>query len=108
MKTRKEAIAFCRSFAGVYEDYPFHDDNWTVMRHTKNKKTFAFIYERNGCTWINVKVDPEWRDFWRNAFSAVLPAYHMNKTHWNSIILNGTIPEEDIKRMIGESYDLTA
>ena len=108
MKTRKEAIAFCRSFAGVYEDYPFHDDNWTVMRHTKNKKTFAFIYERNGCTWINVKVDPEWRDFWRNTFSAVIPAYHMNKTHWNSIILNGTIPEEDIKRMIGESYDLTA
>ncbi|MDI9243147.1 MmcQ/YjbR family DNA-binding protein [Fusibacillus kribbianus] len=108
MKTRQEAIAFCRSFAGVYEDYPFHDDNWTVMRHTKNKKTFAFIYERNGCTWINVKVDPEWRDFWRNTFSAVIPAYHMNKTHWNSIILNGTIPEEDIKRMIGESYDLTA
>ena len=107
MKTRQEAIAFCRSFAGVYEDYPFHDDNWTVMRHTKNKKTFAFIYERNGCTWINVKVDPEWRDFWRNTFSAVIPAYHMNKTHWNSIILNGTIPEEDIKRMIGESYDLT-
>ena len=108
MKTRQEAIAFCRSFAGVYEDYPFHDDNWTVMRHTKNKKTFAFIYERTGCTWINVKVDPEWRDFWRNTFSAVIPAYHMNKTHWNSIILNGTIPEEDIKRMIGESYDLTA
>ena len=108
MKTRQEAIALCRSFAGVYEDYPFHDDNWTVMRHTKNKKTFAFIYERNGCTWINVKVDPEWRDFWRNTFSAVIPAYHMNKTHWNSIILNGTIPEEDIKRMIGESYDLTA
>ena len=108
MKTRQEAIAFCRSFAGVYEDYPFHDDNWTVMRHTKNKKTFAFIYERNGCTWINVKVDPEWRDFWRNTFSAVIPAYHMNKTHWNSIILNGTISEEDIKRMIGESYDLTA
>ena len=78
------------------------------MRHTKNKKIFAFIYERNGCTWINVKVDPEWRDFWRNTFSAVIPAYHMNKTHWNSIILNGTIPEEDIKRMIGESYDLTA
>ena len=78
------------------------------MRHTNNKKTFAFIYERNGCTWINVKVDPEWRDFWRNTFSAVIPAYHMNKTHWNSIILNGTIPEEDIKRMIGESYDLTA
>ena len=108
MKTRQEVIAFCRSFAGVYEDYPFHDDNWTVMRHTENKRAFAFVYERNEYIWINVKVDPEWRDFWRNAFSSVVPAYHMNKNHWNSIILDGTIPEDDVRRMISESYDLTA
>ena len=38
----------------------------------------------------------------------MIPAYHLNKTHWNSIILDGTILEEEVKRMIGESYDLTA
>lgn len=38
MKTRKEMIAFCLTFKGVYEDYPFHDDNWTVMRCKGNKK----------------------------------------------------------------------
>lgn len=38
MKTRKEVIAFCRTLKGVYEDYPFHDDNWTVMRCKGNKK----------------------------------------------------------------------
>ena len=55
---------------------------------------------------MNVKVDPEWRDFWRNTYSSVIPAYHQNKEHWNSIILDGTIPDTDIKRMIAESYDL--
>lgn len=107
MEKREEAIAFCRTFANVYEDYPFHDDNWTVMRHNGNKKSFACIYERQGNIWINVKCNLEWRDFWRNAYSSVVPAYHMNKEHWNSIILDGTVPDNDIKRMIGESYDLT-
>ena len=72
-----------------------------------NKKTFALIYDKDGYVWINVKCDPEWREFWRNAFESVVPAYHMNKTHWNSIILDGSVPDKDIQRMIGESYDLT-
>jgi O-6-methylguanine DNA methyltransferase len=53
-----------------------------------------------------VKVDVQWRDFWRDAYDAVLPGYHQNKEHWNTIVLDGTIPDEDIKRMIAESYDL--
>ena len=107
MRERKEAIKYCLTFKDVYEDYPFHDSNWCVMRHKRTKKTFALIYEKDNNIWINVKCDPEWRDFWRNTFSSVVPAYHMNKTHWNSIILDGSIPEKDIRRMIGESYDLT-
>ena len=107
MRTRQEAIQYCHSFQDVYEDYPFHDDNWCGMRHKKNKKTFALIYDKDGYVWINVKCDPEWREFWRNAFESVVPAYHMNKTHWNSIILNGSVPDKDIRCMIRESYDLT-
>lgn len=72
-----------------------------------NKKTFALIYDKDGYVWINVKCDPEWREFWRNALESVVPAYHMNKTHWNSIIPDGSVPDKDIQRMIGESYDLT-
>ncbi|MDD4690291.1 MAG: hypothetical protein PHE51_11185 [Eubacteriales bacterium] len=45
MNKREEAIEFCKTFEDVYEDYPFKDDNWTVMRHKKNKKSFAYIYE---------------------------------------------------------------
>lgn len=107
MRERREAIDYCLTFENVFEDYPFHDDNWCVMRHKQNKKVFAWIFNKDGYVWVNVKCDVEWRDFWRNTFESVVPAYHLNKIHWNSIILDGTIPVEDIKRMIGESYDLT-
>ena len=107
MRERREVIDYCLTFENVFEDYPFHDDNWCVMRHKQNKKVFAWIFNKDGYVWVNVKCDVEWRDFWRNAFESVIPAYHLNKTYWNSIILDGTIPIEDIKRMIGGSYDLT-
>lgn len=106
MKTRKEVIAYCRTFGDVYEDYPFRDNNWTCMRIRDNRKIFAWIFEREGHIWVNVKADLQWRDFFREAFNAVVPAYHMNKEHWNSIILDGSMPVKEIKRMIAESYDL--
>ena len=62
--------------------------------------------KRVGYINLNVKVNPEWRDFWRSAYESVTAGYHLNKEHWNTIILDGTIPEEEIKRMIAESYDL--
>ena len=46
MTTREEAIFYCKSFKNTIEDYPFHDSNWALMRHSENKKTFAYIYER--------------------------------------------------------------
>lgn len=107
LKERAEVIAFCMKLKDVYEDYPFHDMNWTLIRHKKNKKAFAWIYEREGIIWINVKCDLEWRDFWRSAYTSVIPAYHQNKEHWNSIKLDGTIPNDDVIRMIKESYDIT-
>lgn len=107
MKQRTQVISFCKSQDDVYEDYPFNDSNWTVMRHKDNKKVFAWIFEKDGCIWVNVKCSPESRDFFRYAFPSVVPAYHLNKEHWNSIILDGTVPQDDIKRMIEESYELT-
>ena len=106
MRSREEAVSFCLTLEDVYIDYPF-DDNWAAARHKENKKCFAFIFERNGQIWVNVKCDPEWRDLWRAEFSSVLPAYHMNKMYWNSVILNGSVPEERICDMIAESYTIT-
>lgn len=107
MKEKQEVIAYCLTYQDVYEDYPFHDPNWCVIRHKKSKRVFAWIFEKDGLIWINVKCDPEWREFWRSAYDAVKPAYHLNKTHWNSIVLDGTVPDQEIGRMIEESYRLT-
>ncbi|GLC78166.1 MmcQ/YjbR family DNA-binding protein [Lacrimispora brassicae] len=107
MKTRAELISYCLTYPESYEDYPFRDHQWTVIRHRKNRKVFAWIYERDGLVCINLKCDPEWVEFWRNAFTGVLPGYHLNKKYWNTILLDGSVPESDIKRMIGESFDLT-
>lgn len=104
---RRHWIAFCLTYAGVYEDYPF-DDQWTAIRCRGNGKTFAFLYERQGRVWINLKSAPELSDFFRKVYPAVLPAYHMNKLHWNSVILDGTVPDEEIRGMISHSYELVA
>ena len=106
MTTREEVLAYGLSFPNTYQDAPFHDDNWQLVRVKGSKKAFLWSYERNGNNCINIKVDPEWRDFWRSTYPAVQPGYHQNKEHWNTVILDGSVPEEDIKRMIAESYDL--
>ncbi len=108
LTSRKAVIRFCKGLgADVIEDYPFDDGNWTVMRHWGNKKGFAFLYEYQGRLQVNVKCDPEWTSFWRGAFAGVTPGYHMNKTHWNTVLLDGSVPDKDVKTMITESYRLT-
>lgn len=108
LTSRKAVIEFCRSLGeDVFEDYPFDDGNWTVMRHKSNKKGFAFLYEYQGRLQVNVKCDPEWTGFWRSTFDSVLPGYHMNKTHWNTIILDGSMPDGEIEHMVADSFQLT-
>ncbi len=106
MDTREKILAYGLTFQDTYLDRPFHDENWVLVRCRKNKKAFVWTYEYEGQLRINVKVDPQWRDFWRQAYKSVIPGYHQNKEHWNTVILDGTVPEAEVKRMIGESYDL--
>ena len=108
MKSREEVLAYGLSFPMTYQDAPFHDPNWRLVRVKGSKKAFLWTYEKDGYMHLNVKVDPEWRDFWRNTYASVIPGYHQNKEHWNTIILDGTIPDGDVKRMIAESYDLVS
>lgn len=108
MKSREEVLAYGLSFPMTYQDAPFHDPNWQLVRVKGSKKAFLWTYEKDGSLHLNVKADPEWRDFWRNTYPSVIPGYHQNKEHWNTIILDGTIPDEDVKRMIAESYDLVS
>lgn len=107
MTTRAEAIAACLRLPGAYEDYPFDDPNWTVMRHGSNRRTFAYIFERNGKIWINLKAEPLKVIFWCDVYPAVLPGFHMNKRHWISVVLDGSMTDEDILALIEDSYELT-
>ncbi|MBE5917907.1 MAG: methylated-DNA--[protein]-cysteine S-methyltransferase [Pseudobutyrivibrio ruminis] len=106
MKTREEALSYGLTFPYTYQEAPFHDQNWQLIRVKPNKKAFLWSYEKDGQVCLNLKCDPEWRDFWRRTYDAVLPGYHQNKEHWNTVVLDGSIPDEDVKRMIAESYDL--
>ena len=106
MRTREEALAYGLSFPNTYQEAPFHDENWQLVRVKGSKRAFLWTYELEGRMQLNVKVSPEWRDLWRQAYEAVIPGYHQNKGHWNTIILDDTIPDNEVKRMIAESYDL--
>lgn len=106
MKTREEALAYGLSFADTYQDAPFHDPNWQLVRVRGSKKAFLWTYEKDGYINLNVKADPEWRDFWRSAYASVTAGWHQNKEHWNTVILDGSIRDKDIRRMIAESYEL--
>ena len=106
MKTRKQALQYGLSFPDTYQDAPFHDENWQLVRYRGNGKAFLWTYEKDGFINLNVKVDPEKAFFWRKIYPSVIPGYHQNKEHWNTIILDGSIPDKDVKMMIAESYDL--
>lgn len=106
MTTREEVLEYGLSFENTYQEAPFHDTNWQLVRVKGSKKAFLWTYERDGYININVKVSLETRDMWRAAFDSVKPGWHQNKEHWNTVILDGTISDSDIKMMIAESYDL--
>ena len=85
------------------EDYPFGAD---VMVFKIRQKMFATLATSNDQWRMNLKCDPEEAMVLRDVFEAVIPGYHMNKAHWNTIILDGSIPASDIERMIDNSYGL--
>ena len=111
--TKRELIDLCLTLPAAYEDYPFdggdahsYDGTWAVMRHLTNKKGFAHIYERHGRLCVNLKCDPIEGDFLRQMYADVSPGWHMNKTHWNTVMLGGDVPTDELERMIEASYDL--
>ena len=104
--SREKILKYGLSFPNTYQDEPFRDKNWKLVRYGINKKAFLWTYEKDGYININVKSDPEKAFFWRKIYKSVIPAYHQNKMHWNTVILDGSIPKKDIELMIAESYDL--
>jgi predicted DNA-binding protein (MmcQ/YjbR family) len=85
------------------EGFPFGPE---VAVYKVHGKMFALIGMENNETRINLKCDPAEAEQLRMVFDAVLPGYHMNKKHWNTVIINGSIPDGEMKRMIDNSYRL--
>lgn len=104
---RKDVIKYCLELSDVYEDYPFQDDDSVTMKHKKNNKWFALIMNVRGEEYLNIKTNPEYSDLLRKTYDYIIPAYHMNKEHWNTIILSDKCDEELIKELLELSYELT-
>lgn len=98
-----EAKAYLLSKPGVREDYPFGPE---VMVPKIKGKMFATLGVEKDVGHMNVKCDPGQAQELRDLFESVKPGYHMNKLHWNTIILDGSIPQGEIERMIDHSYTL--
>ena len=116
--TREELFAHIADFYRVMPDYPFEEDFVTaVFRHTGNRKWFAIAMHipkskvglagEGNINVVNLKVSPEMLpSLWQEA--GVYPAYHMNKTHWVTVALDGTASDETVVFLTGVSFDLTA
>lgn len=97
-----EIREFCLQLPYTSEKLPFDDK--TLVFYISNKMfCLTDIEEANS---INVKCDPEKAIQLREEFACVLPGYHMNKTHWNTIMLDGSVGPERIKEWIKDSYNL--
>jgi len=83
--------------------YPF--DEKTLVFKVVNK-IFALVSENETPLRINVKCNPDEAQVLRDMHKSIIPGYHMNKEHWNTLILDGTLPDKLIFKMIDDSYDL--
>ena len=87
----------------AWEDFPFGPD---VAVFKITSKMFATLGYENKLARVNLKCDPDEAQFLRDMFEAVQPGYHMNKRHWNTVLLDGSIPTGELERMIDSSYSL--
>ena len=89
----------------ISEEFPF--DEYTLVFKV-NGKLFILISTNAHPLNVNLKCDPERAIELRERHAAVVPGYHMNKKHWNTVTLDGTIPSREVFEMIDHSYDLVA
>ena len=104
---KEEIIKYCLTLENTYKDCPFPDDFESVtMKHCKNKKWFALLMNVNNKLYLNVKTDPNYSDILRNTYDYIIPAYHMNKEHWNTIIIDEKVDEDLVKELIEQNMVL--
>jgi len=93
---------YCLSKKSVTESFPFGDD--TLVFKVKGK--IFVLASIEGDLTINLKCDPSLAIELRERYTSVIPGYHMNKKHWNTILADGSIPDKEIFSWIDHSYNL--
>ena len=99
----EELRAQCLSFPGAAETFPFGPKT-SVFKVAG--KMFALSRLKGTPLCVSLKCEPALAAALRDAHAAVTPGYHLNKRHWNTVIIDGSLPERTIKNMIEDSYDL--
>jgi predicted DNA-binding protein (MmcQ/YjbR family) len=94
---------YCLSKPGATEGMPFGP---TVLVFKVSRKMFALATLDEVPTTVNLKCDPDWALELRDRYEQVTPGYHMNKRHWNTIEIEGGVPDLEVRKMIDHSYDL--
>jgi predicted DNA-binding protein (MmcQ/YjbR family) len=93
----------CLSFTGAEETFPFGPAT-SVFKVAG--KMFALTQLAAESLRVSLKCEPELAEALRATHAAVLPGYHLNKRHWNTVIIDGSLPDEAVRDMIEDSYDL--
>ncbi len=94
---------YCLSKPRVTEGTPFGPD---VLVFKVGGKMFALAALDEMPTTVNLKCDPDWALDLRDRYEQVRPGYHMNKKHWNTVEIEGSVPDTELRKMIDHSYDL--
>jgi predicted DNA-binding protein (MmcQ/YjbR family) len=95
--------AYCLDKPAATEGTPFGPDN--IVFKVKGKM-FALLALDEVPTRVNLKCDPDLALELRDRYEQVEPGYHMNKKHWNTVVLDGVIPDREVRKMIDHSYEL--
>lgn len=106
MMTKNTLREYCLSRKAAAEDTPFGEDTLVFRVMGKIFGLMGIDTPDDQPARINLKCDPNLAIILRQIYPTVLPGYHMNKTHWNTIVCDGTIPDDEILTMIDDSYDL--
>lgn len=93
---------YCISKKDVTESFPFGDDTLVFKRSGK----IFLLANLEGDLSINIKCDPSLALELRERWESVIPGYHMNKRHWNTVLLDGSIPDAEVLKWIDHSYDI--
>jgi predicted DNA-binding protein (MmcQ/YjbR family) len=100
---RDDVLDMCAGLPGAVEDYPFGD---SVAVFKVGDRMFALVSLEGSPGTVSLKCDPSLALDWRARYSAVRPGYHLNKRHWNTVDLDGSVDDSELREMVDHSYEL--